>query len=73
MESEPVVAPTGTIAVILVELLAVTNAVIPLNFIVLFNGVVLKFVPVMITGVPIEPLVGLKPEEVNMGNDETVF
>jgi hypothetical protein len=38
----PVVVPVGTMAVILVELLAVTNAGTPLKVIVLFSGVLTK-------------------------------
>ena len=56
----PVVAPAGTVVVILVAVLAVTNAVVPLNITMLLAGVVLKFVPVMVTTVPMGPLVGLK-------------
>ena len=56
----PVVAPEGTEVVILVAVLAVTVAVVPLNFTVLFAGVALKFVPVIVTEVPTAPLVGVK-------------
>ena len=38
-EIVPVVAPTGTVVVILVEVLAVTTAVVILNFTMLFAGV----------------------------------
>lgn len=62
----PVVEPEGTDVVILVAVLAVTVAVVPLNFTVLLAGVVLKFVPVMVTVLPISPLVGVK--EVMVGN-----
>jgi hypothetical protein len=56
----PVLAPDGTVVVILVAVLAVTVAVASLNFTVLFAGVVLKFVPVITTDVPILPEPGVK-------------
>jgi hypothetical protein len=56
----PVVAPAGTDVVILVAVLAAAVAVVPLNRTVLFAGVVLKFVPVIVTVVPIGPEAGLK-------------
>ena len=56
----PVVAPTGTDVVMLVAVLAVTTAVVPLNFTMLLAGVKSKFVPVIVTEVPIGPLVGVK-------------
>lgn len=59
-EISPVVAPTGTVVVMLVVVLAVTTAVVPLNKTVLLAGVVLKFVPVIITEVPVGPLAGVK-------------
>jgi hypothetical protein len=62
----PVVAPEGIVVVIVVDVLAVTVEVVPLNFTVLLAGVVLKFVPVMVTVVPTIPLTGLKL--VMMGN-----
>ena len=58
----PVDAPIGTEVVMLIAELAVTVAVIPLNFTMLLLVVVLKFVPVMVTVVPVEPLVGVKDE-----------
>ena len=48
----PVVAPAGTVVVIDVAVLPVTTAVVPLKATVLFEGVVSKFVPVMVTVVP---------------------
>jgi len=66
----PVVAPTGTVVVIIVAVLAVTLAVIPLNITILFAAVVLKFVPVMMTDAPIMPKVGLK--EIIVGNAAAV-
>lgn len=51
-----------------VELVA--TAVVPLNFTVLFAGVVLKFVPVMVTASPIMPLAGVKP--VIVGNETVI-
>ena len=59
-EIGPVVAPDGTVAVILVDVLAVTVAAVPLNITMLFAGVVSKFVPVMVTVVPMGPLAGAK-------------
>ena len=60
----PVVAPPGTVVVIVVAVLFVIVAVTPLNFTVLFADVVLKLVPVIVTVVPVVPLVGLKLETV---------
>lgn len=56
----PDVAPAGTEVVMLVAVLAVTTAVVPLNLTILFAGVVLKFVPVMVTAFPVRPLDGVK-------------
>ena len=56
----PVVAPVGTVVVMLVAVDAVTVAATPLKFTVLLAGVVLKFVPVMVTVVPTGPLAGAK-------------
>lgn len=56
----PVVAPTGTVVVILVVVLAVTIASVPLNRTVLLPGVALKFVPVIVTACPNSPEVGVK-------------
>jgi hypothetical protein len=55
----PVVAPMGTVVVILVVELLVAVANVPLNLTVLFAGTASKFVPVMVTVVPIGPLVGV--------------
>ena len=54
----PVVAPVGTVATIDVALQLVTVAVVPLKFTV--PWVVLKLVPAIVTGAPIEPEVGDK-------------
>jgi hypothetical protein len=59
-EMGPVVAPAGTLVVIVVVVLAVTVADVPLNATTLFAGVVLKFVPLIVTLVPVVPLVGEK-------------
>jgi hypothetical protein len=56
----PVVAPAGTDVVMLVAVLAVAVAVVPLKRTVLFAGVVLKFVPVIVTVVPSGPEAGVK-------------
>jgi hypothetical protein len=69
----PVVAPEGTVVVIVVDVAAETAAVTPLNLTVLFRGVVLKLVPVMVTVVPIEPLEGLMLVMVGGPREETVL
>ena len=56
----PVVAPVGTVTVMLVALQAVAVAAVPLNFTVLVPCVAPKFVPVMTTVVPTVPLLGLR-------------
>ena len=56
----PLVAPAGTLVVMLVAELAVAIAVTPLNCTRLLAGVRSKLVPVMVTGVPTEPLNGVK-------------
>ncbi|HEY1912341.1 MAG TPA: hypothetical protein VGG73_15565 [Vicinamibacterales bacterium] len=67
----PVVAPEGTFATMLVVDQLVGVAVVPLNLTVLVPCVVPKFVPAIVTVVPIAPLVGDK--EVIVGADvETV-
>lgn len=57
----PVVAPPGTVTIRLVVLPDVTAAVVPLNFTRLLPGVGSKLVPVMVTVVPMGPLLGVKP------------
>ena len=52
----PVVASGGTVAVIWVELFTVNEADVPLNA---TDVVPVRFVPVMVTPVPTDPLVGL--------------
>jgi hypothetical protein len=56
----PVVAPTGTVVMIWVEVQLVTAAAVPLNLTALLAGVVLKFVPVMVIVSLTWPLVGVK-------------
>jgi len=64
----PVVAPLGTVALILVALQRVNVvAAIPLNFTVLVPWVDPKFVPVIVTTVPIVPEVGAKVVIVGVG------
>ena len=63
MVPEP--APEGTVTVILVELEAVTTALMPLNA---TTGDGPKFVPVIITVAPVAPLVGLKLVIVGVGS-----
>lgn len=69
----PVVAASGTEVVMLVAVLAETTASAPLNFTMLLAGVVLKFVPVIVTEVPTTPLVGLKLVIVGAGAVLIVF
>lgn len=64
----PVVAPAGTVAVILVDVEAVTMVATPLNMITLFAGVVLKLVPVIVTEALTAPPVGAKLIIVGVGN-----
>ena len=56
----PVVAPVGTDATMLVALQLVAVAVVPLNFTVLVPCVAPKFAPLIVTGVPTAPDVGLR-------------
>lgn len=65
--TRPVVAPAGTMAVMLVEVLAVTFAVVPLNLTLLLDGVALKFVPLIVTIVPSGPLAGANEVMATMG------
>jgi hypothetical protein len=69
-EIVPLVVPTGTVVVSDVVVAAVTTAVVPLKDTTLLAGVVLKFVPVIITVAPIAPLAGLK--DVKVGVAKTV-
>lgn len=68
--SGPVDAPLGTVVVILVAELAFAVASVPLKRTVLFAGVVLKFVPVIVTMVVTGPLPGVKL--VIVGSDEAM-
>ena len=65
--SGPDVAPTGTVAEIEVEEVTVKLALVPLKVTVVTP---VKFVPVIVTGVPTGPLVGAKL--VIVGGDSTV-
>lgn len=56
----PEVAPDGTAVIIEFVVHAKTVAMVPLNITVFSEGIVLKFVPEMVTVVPIGPLVGEK-------------
>jgi hypothetical protein len=60
----PVVAPEGTVVVILVAVQVVTVATVPLNLTVLVPCVAPKFVPMMLTAVPTAPELGLRFEMV---------
>ena len=55
----PVVAPAGTVTAMLVLLQVVGVAVVPLKVTVLLPCVAPKLVPVIVTGVPTVPEVGL--------------
>jgi hypothetical protein len=73
-EIGPVIALMGTVVVMLVAVLAVTVAVLLLkNFTTLFAGIVLKFVPVIVTVFPIEPEEGLNNEMVGGGGNVPGF
>lgn len=61
MEIEPDVAAGGTVAVILVAVEEETLASVPLKLTIFSEGVALKFVPEMVTTVPMAPLGGLNP------------
>ena len=61
------VAPVGTVAVILVAPHAVTVAVVPLNLTVLVPCVAPKFVPVITTDEPTAPEVGFSVVIVGAG------
>ncbi|MBA4313471.1 MAG: hypothetical protein C0417_12680 [Chlorobiaceae bacterium] len=54
---DPVVAPVGTVAVICVDEFTVYVAIVPLNF---TDVTLIKFVPVIVTLVPIGPFAGVK-------------
>jgi hypothetical protein len=54
----PVVAPVGTVAIMVVEVHAVAVAVVPLNLTVLVPCVDPKLVPVIVTVAPTAPVVG---------------
>jgi hypothetical protein len=69
----PVVAPDGTVVVILVDDDAVTIAEIPLKVTELLAGVVLKFVPEIVTVAPTAPLAGVNPVKVGVGDTVKLF
>ena len=58
-EIVPVTAPDGTVVSMLVVVLAVTTATVPLNITILLASTGSKLVPVIVTGVPIAPEVGV--------------
>ena len=60
----PKVAPAGTVVVMLVAVEEETAAAIPLKRTTFSVGVMLKFVPVIVTVVPSAPLLGVKLEKV---------
>src|SRR5579871_2788939 len=60
-------APFGTVAVSCMAVAAVTVAATPPNVTALFAGVVLKFVPEIVTLVPGAPKVGVKPVTLGVG------
>src|SRR6266478_4628008 len=63
-EIVPLLAPAGTVAVIWVAELTVKLALVPLNATVVAP---VRVVPVIVTEVPAEPLVGLNPVTVGAG------
>ena len=67
-EMVPEDAPAGTEVVMLVEVADVTVLTVPLNDTILFDGVVLKLVPLIVTIAPTEPLTGLNPLIVGEGS-----
>jgi hypothetical protein len=58
-EIVPVLAPDGTVVVILVGVASETTAAVPLNETMLLSGVASKFVPVIITAAPTAADVGV--------------
>jgi len=70
-EIVPVVAVAGIVVVILVAVLAVTIAATSLNFTMLLAGVVLKFVPVIVTVAPPTSFVGVKLVIVGAGGADS--
>lgn len=67
-EISPVDASAGTVVVMVVEVEDETLAGVPLNLTLFSDGVVLKFVPVMVTVAPSAPVPGVKPEMVGEAN-----
>jgi len=63
----PEVAAAGTVVVKLVAVLAVTVAIVPLNVTILLVGIILKFVPVMVTALKTAPDIGVKEVIVGAG------
>jgi hypothetical protein len=63
----PEEAPTGTVVVKEVVVAAVIVALVPLKVTTLLAGVVLKFVPVIVTLAPTAPLEGENPVSVGVG------
>jgi hypothetical protein len=63
----PVLAPLGTVAVMLVALQLVTVATVPLKVTALVPCVAPKFVPVIITELPTVPEVGFRPPMLGAG------
>ncbi len=58
--TKPVVAPAGTLILIVLVVDAEGLPVTPLNFTILLDGIGSKFVPPIITKLPIGPLSGFK-------------
>ncbi len=63
----PVVAPVGTVTSMLVAVDDVIVAAVPLKVTEFSAGVALKLVPVIVTGVPIGPELGVKLVMVTVG------
>ena len=55
----PVVAPAGTVVLMVVEVEAVTDVAMPLKLKMLFVGIISKLVPVIVTEAPIAPEIGV--------------
>jgi hypothetical protein len=72
IEIGPVTAPAGTKVVKVVVVAAVTVANVPLKRTIFSSGVVLKFVPKIVTSAPGAPLVGVNPVKVGVGSTVNV-
>src|SRR5215207_1778326 len=71
-EMRPEAAPAGTLVVRLVAVAVLVTVRTPLKAILLFEGVVWKFVPVTVTASPATPTTGVKPVTVGTLTAPTV-